>query len=131
VVPPSIILTDKRMPPAFRGGAASWGKYGSWRQPEPFRYGMKIGHAPDKVHCVRGRTPNSNWMRSRHGPLPLLPASYRVVVRAREPSRRGEFIWEIVRGAETVMESASRSFRTMEEAYTEGAIALRRYNTST
>jgi hypothetical protein len=67
---------------------------------------------------------------SRNQPPPLYP-SYRVVVRPREPSRRRDFIWQIVRSKSdgaTVMESASGSFKSMEDAFTQGILALARYN---
>lgn len=63
----------------------------------------------------------------RNQPPPLSPSYRVVVVRPREPSRRRDFIWQIVRtksdGA-TVMESASGSFKSMEDAYTQGTLAL-------
>jgi len=68
---------------------------------------------------------------SSHNRLPLV--SHRVVVRARRPTRRGDFIWQIVRAdtdGEIVVESGSRSFGTMEEAYAAGAVVLQRYNAS-
>jgi hypothetical protein len=54
-----------------------------------------------------------------------------VVVKAREASLQKEFVWQIVRdqadGRHSVREVSRQSFKTMEEAYTSGTIALDHY----
>lgn len=57
------------------------------------------------------------------------PPQRRVVVRASGLTRRG-YVWEIVhgdmKGNASVERTSARSFRTMEDAYSDGAAALAR-----
>jgi hypothetical protein len=58
---------------------------------------------------------------------PDTPLSYRVVVKARTAGRKG-FVWEIHRNDDHTQHLVSRSegsYRTMEEAYSAGTIALK------
>jgi hypothetical protein len=58
-------------------------------------------------------------------PPPDYEAPYRLVVKAASSSRKG-FIWEIFGGEpkQTVIWRSSESFKTMENAYANGAVAL-------
>jgi hypothetical protein len=56
---------------------------------------------------------------------------YRVVVKARGVARPKDFIWQIVRhdpGQDVILETSKQGFKTMEEAYSRGAVALIRYH---
>ena len=71
-------------------------------------------------------------MAKSGSPLYFAPVpSYRVVVRASGLARRG-FIWEIVhsdvKANAFVKETSARSFRTMEEAFNDGAAVLAKWN---
>jgi hypothetical protein len=55
------------------------------------------------------------------------PLSYRVVVKARTAGGKG-FVWEIHRDddhTQHLVGRSERSYKTMEEAYTAGTIALK------
>jgi hypothetical protein len=58
-------------------------------------------------------------------PPPDYEAPYRLVVKAASSSRKG-FIWEIFGGEpkQTIIWRSSESFKTMENAYANGAVAL-------
>ena len=63
---------------------------------------------------------------------PDTPVSYRVVVKARPAGRKG-FVWEIHSDDDHRQLSVSRSegsYRTMEEAYSAGTIALKQLHTA-
>jgi len=52
------------------------------------------------------------------------------VVKAREVARPKDFIWQIIRhdlGKDVILETSGQGFKTMEEAYRLGSIALTRY----
>lgn len=56
---------------------------------------------------------------------------YRVVVMARKVARPKDFIWQIVRhdpGQDVILKTSEQGFKTMEEAYSGGSIALIRYH---
>jgi hypothetical protein len=75
--------------------------------------------------CGKDRILNEAHTPQRTGAL------YRVVVKGSGSSRRG-FIWEIihsdVKGGSTVKQTSTQSFRTMEDAYSDGAAALAKWN---
>jgi hypothetical protein len=58
---------------------------------------------------------------------PNYASRYRLTVKARASSGPQSFIWEIVRGGgidESSVKQSSKSFKSMEEAYTHGSVAL-------
>jgi hypothetical protein len=65
-------------------------------------------------------------MQSSGPDHPEFKADYRLVVKARSSSGRKGFIWEIVSGEakQTCIQRSSESFKTMEDAYTQGSVAL-------
>jgi len=63
-------------------------------------------------------------------PPTSLTSPYRIVVKAREVARPKDFIWQIIRydlGKDVILETSGQGFKTMEEAYRLGSIALTRY----
>ena len=58
------------------------------------------------------------------------PQSYRVVVKARPPRLGSKsFCWEILHedGTKAPIEKSTKPYRSMEAAYSDGAIAIRRF----
>ena len=79
------------------------------------------------AYCGRGMGGTGFMVRP---PTPFT-RPYRVVVKARKVARPKDFIWQIVRhdpGQDVILKTSEQRFKTMEEAYSGGSIALIRYH---